>query len=114
VVAYFSLCPHEIQRQSLPKKHARSGPVSIPAILSAKLAVNEQLSGQGYGGQLLGDALSRAVAAVEMAGGRFIVVDAIDEAARGFYELYGFEPVPGLVLRLVMRSSSARKSLSNT
>jgi GNAT superfamily N-acetyltransferase len=112
VVAYFALCPHEVRRESLPGSLAKSGPAVIPAILLAKLALHEDLKGKGYGGQLLIDALSRAVRAIDEAGGRLIVVDAIDDEAHGFYEHYGFKTVPGLSSRLVMRSTVARESFT--
>ena len=112
IVAYFSLCPHEVRRDGLPGKLSRSGPSSIPAILLAKLALKSDLQGSGFGGQLLVDALSRAVAAVELTGGRLIVVDAIDQAASDFYEHHGFRPVPGPAPRLVMRSSLAKANLT--
>jgi predicted N-acetyltransferase YhbS len=112
VFAYFSLCPHEVRRESLPSKYSKSGPTSIPVILLAKLALDSHLHGQGLGQQLLVDALSRAVAAVELAGGRFIVVDAIDRAASDFYQHFGFIPVPDPMPRLIMRSSVAMASLN--
>ncbi len=112
VRAYFALCPHDVQRDSLPGKLARNGPAVIPAILLAKLALHEDLRGQGYGAQLLVDAVSRAVNAIDEAGGRVVVVDAIDDEAHSFYEHYGFKAVPGLSSRLVMRSTDARESLT--
>jgi GNAT superfamily N-acetyltransferase len=114
IVGYFSLCPHEVRRDSLPGKLSRSGPSSIPAILLAKLALKSDLQGSGFGGQLLVDALSRAVTAVELTGGRLIVVDAIDQAASNFYEHHGFQPVPGPAPRLVMRSSVAKANLTGS
>lgn len=111
VVAYFSLCPHEIRRETLPAKLAKGSPTTVPAILLAKLALDETHQGQGLGGQLLVDAISRAVAAVEAAGGRFIVVDAIDRSAAAFYEHHGFAPVPGISARLVMKVSTAKLSI---
>jgi GNAT superfamily N-acetyltransferase len=114
VVAYFSLCPHEVRRDSLPGKLSKSGPASIPVILLAKLALHGHLHGQGLGGQLFVDALSRAVSAVDIAGGRLIVVDAIDEAAARFYEHFGFQRVPKPIPRLVMRSSAAKASFGTS
>jgi GNAT superfamily N-acetyltransferase len=113
VVAYFSLCPHEVRRDSLPGKFSKSGPMSIPVILLAKLALHSRLHGQGFGGQLLVDALSRAVAAVDLAGGRFIVVDAIDQPALEFYEHFGFVRVPEPIPRLIMRTSVAKASFNS-
>jgi GNAT superfamily N-acetyltransferase len=110
IVAYFALAPHELRREELPRREQK-GPAAIPAILLAKLALDERLQGNGLGAQLLIDVLSRAIRAVAQAGGRFLVVDAIDDAARSFYEHHGFSPLPGNSFRLVMRSSDAAASL---
>ena len=72
-------------------------------ILLARLALSSDLRGTGLGGILLHDALSRAVAASQQAGGRYIVVDAIDDNACRFYEHYGFTvtPAPDRLVRKV-------------
>lgn len=111
VVAYFSLCPHEIRRDVVPTTLGRGSPHVIPAILLARLALNRSLHQQGLGAQLLVDALSRSVNAVNVAGGRFIVVDALHEHAAKFYLHHGFTALPATPLRLVMKSSVAAASL---
>jgi GNAT superfamily N-acetyltransferase len=112
VVAYFSLAPHEVRRDTLPKRLGRGAPHSIPAILLARLALDSGLHGRGLGQQLLVDALSRAVTAVLAAGGRLVVVDAIDQRAASFYEHHGFRRLPGTTsLRLALKASDAARSL---
>ncbi len=111
VVAYFELCPHEVRRETRLSKIARGAPNAIPAILLAKLALAETLGGRGLGSQLLADAMSRSVAAVEAAGGRLIVVDAIDSNAATFYAHHDFQVVPENPFRLVMKASDARASM---
>ena len=90
VLAYFTLAPHVIQRAELPGPLARGNLDQIPALLLARLAVDRRFQGQGLGSDLLIDALSRAVAASDQVGGRYIVFDAMDEAAGRFYEHHGF------------------------
>jgi GNAT superfamily N-acetyltransferase len=94
VAAYYSLAPHLIENADLPRRLGRGDPRQIPAILLARLALSEKLLGTGLGGILLYDALSRAVVASQQAGGRYVVVDAIDDNARQFYEHYGFTATP--------------------
>jgi GNAT superfamily N-acetyltransferase len=103
VVAYFSLAAHVIVRADLPPRIGRGAPDAIPAVLLARLALDQSLHGQGLGGELLIDALSRAVKASEVAAARLVVVDAIDEAAASFYEHHGFIAVPGNRQRLVQK-----------
>ncbi len=66
----------------------------IPVILLARLAVDTTERGQGLGAGLLKDALLRTVQAAEIAGLRAMIVHAKDDAAKAFYEKYGFEPSP--------------------
>ena len=62
------------------------------------------------GTQLLLDALERIVAAATNAGGRLIAVDALDDAAHGFYRHHHFQPIQGS-RRLVMKIATARAAL---
>jgi len=112
VVAYFTLCPHVIERSELPRRLGHGDPDRISALLLARLALDRSLHGQGLGVELLLDALSRAVSASNQVGGRYVVVDAIDETAAGFYEHCGFRRCPGRdVLRLVRKVSDIAVSL---
>ena len=76
------------------------------------MPIDASLRGQGYGEQLLLDALDKAVAASEIGGGTLIVVDAIDGKAQSFYERYHFVPVKNRKRRLVMKVSTAAKALA--
>jgi GNAT superfamily N-acetyltransferase len=111
VIGYFSLCPHEVRRDELPSKLGHGAPHSIPAILLARLALDRGLHGHGLGASLLLDALGRAADAIEIAGGRLIVVDAIDEPARRFYEHHGLRPAPSQPARLFRKASDVAATL---
>jgi GNAT superfamily N-acetyltransferase len=111
VVAYFSLAAHLVVRADLPPRLGRGSPDAIPAVLLARLALDRSLQGQGLGGELLVDALSRAVQASDVAAGRLVVVDAIDEAAAAFYEHHGFVAVPGNRQRLVQKVNDIAAAL---
>jgi len=112
VVAYFTLAPHLVRRDELPTGVGRGSPQSIPSILLARLALDRSLQRQGWGVVLLVDALTVALEAMRKAGGRLIVVDAIDAEAAAFYEHHGFSPVPRDPHRLVIKASGAANSLS--
>jgi GNAT superfamily N-acetyltransferase len=113
VVAYFSLAAHLVVRAELPPKIGRGSPDAIPAVLLARLALHRSLHGQGLGGELLLDALSRTVQASDVAAARLVVVDAIDEAAASFYEHHGFVAVPGNPQRLVQKISDIAAALGS-
>jgi GNAT superfamily N-acetyltransferase len=111
VVGYFALTPHLIERDEAPRRLARGAPRRIPAILLAKLALDERLHGQGLGAELLTHALATTVAAARSAGGRVVVVDAIDDNAAAFYRAHDFQRLPGSPHRLVMKLSTAARAL---
>lgn len=112
VVAYFTLAPHLVRRSDVPKAAAHGAPDAIPSILLARLAVAESLHGRGLGGIVLAHALEVALEGMRKAGGRLIVVDAIDADAASFYAHHGFVAVPGNPHRLMMKASAAARSLS--
>lgn len=110
VVAYYSLVPHTIRRDDLPSSLGHGSPDLIPAILLARLALVQSLQSRGAGTALLVDALVTALSAIRVAGGRLIVVDAVDDHAEAFYVHHGFvaTPTPG---RLVMKATDAAETL---
>jgi GNAT superfamily N-acetyltransferase len=62
----------------------------IPVAILARLAVDEGSQGQGLGASLLNDALERICRAAQEVAVRAVVVHAINQAAVGFYEHFGF------------------------
>lgn len=106
VVGYFSLAPHLIERNDVTRSLGRGAPRQIPAILLAKLAIDRRTQGRGFGSELLIVALTTIIEAARAAGGKLVVVDAIDEAAAEFYKRHDFIPVPHNQLRLVQKLST--------
>jgi len=111
VAGYFAIAPHLLSRGDAPKTVTRGAPERIPAILLAKLALDERLHGRGLGSELLIHALATIIAAARTAGGRIIVVDALDDAARAFYRAHDFREIPSNPHRLVMKLSTAAGAL---
>ena len=67
VSADFAICPTEVVRNDDGLSGSMAGGYSrIPGYLIARLAIDTSLLGQGYGEQLLLDALGKAVAASEI------------------------------------------------
>ena len=112
VVAYYSMLAHAVTRGELPSRLGRGVADPVPAALIGKLALHEDLRGQGLGGQLLRDALERLVVASRSGPAfRVIVVDAIDEAAARFYAHFGFTPAPNRPERMLMHVRRAADAL---
>jgi GNAT superfamily N-acetyltransferase len=111
VVGYFAIAPHLIEREEAPRRIGRGAPQQIPAILLAKLALHKRLHGQGLGAELLIHALMTVVTAARSAGGRIVIVDAIDDNAASFYRVHDFEPTPNDSHRLILKLSTVAKAL---
>jgi len=111
VRAFHAIAPTQFVREELPSRRLAGGYSTVPGYLIARLALDRELHRQGLGSQLLLDALERIVDAADIAGGRLIAVDAIDQAAHGFYVHHGFRPVAG-TSRLVMKIATARSVLA--
>lgn len=111
IVGYFAIAPHLVERDLTPTRIARGAPRQIPAILLAKLAPDERSQGSGLGRVLLVRALKKIVDAAKHAGGKLVVVDAIDDDAAKFYQHHNFVPVPGDPHRLLMKMSTAAREL---
>jgi predicted N-acetyltransferase YhbS len=111
VVGYFSLAGHLVVRGELPKRLGRGSPGSIPSVMLGRLALDAELQGEGLGGELLWDALTRARAASDIAAARVVVVDAISGDAAAFYEHHGFTAVPENPNRLVQKMSDIAAAL---
>jgi GNAT superfamily N-acetyltransferase len=111
VVGYFAIVPHVLERDEAPRKLGRGSPRQIPSILLAKLALGEHLQGRGLGAELLVRALDTIIDAARVAGGKLVVVDAIDADAEAFYRHHDFQPLPGRADRLVMKLSTAARAL---
>lgn len=113
VSGYYSLAAHLVVRAELPQKVGGGSPASVPAVLLARLALDEALHGGGLGGELLWDALTRARAASEVAAARLVVVDAINPRAAAFYQHHGFTAVPDHTHRLVQKMSDIAAALGH-
>jgi predicted N-acetyltransferase YhbS len=76
-----------VLRADAPAKLVRGLPAyPIGMVLLARLAVDASEQGKGMGALLLAEALRKAIAAGDAAAARFVVVDAVDDAAVAFYK----------------------------
>jgi len=81
--------------------------------LLARLAVDKNEKGTGLGKALLKDALARIAQAADIVGARAVLVHAIDEPARKFYEHFDFEPSPVHELQLMLLMKDLRRALEH-
>ncbi len=111
VVAYFSLATGAIQCVNAPGRIRRNMPDPIPVMILGRLAVHLDWQKKGLGGDLLADAVKRTLQAAGIAGIRAIVVHALSEEAKQFYERFGFQSSPTDPLDLMMTLKDAQAHL---
>ena len=86
-------------------RYANTWPTAIALAASGRVSLDELVTG----GDLLQDALIRAVAGARQFGARAVVVDAIDDRAVAFYRHHGFLPLEGR--RLYRRVSDIERAV---
>ena len=91
IVGYYTLSATAVLATGLPPDVTKRLPryPELPAVLLGRLAIDIRYRGHRFGELLLIDALHRC-RAVEQIAAMAVVVDAKDDAARTFYERYGF------------------------
>lgn len=94
VVGYYSLAVGAVTHEQAPGRVKRNMPQPIPAMVLGRLAVDREFQGKGIGRGLLKDAVLRTSQAAAIAGIRVLLVHAISDSAKRFYEAYGFIASP--------------------
>lgn len=112
VVGYYSISAGSVTVEDSPSRMAKGlARHPVPVILLARLAVDKDEKGTGLGKALLKDALARIAQAADIVGARAVLVHAIDDEARRFYQHFGFEPSPIQELQLMLLMKDLRKAL---
>lgn len=102
VIAYYCLSSGALALSDTPSPIKRNMPDPVPVAILGRLGVDTAWKGQGLGAALLQDAVLRTMQAAEIVGIRGIIVHAISEEARQFYEHYGFSPSPTQPMTLIL------------
>ena len=115
VVGYFALAAAQVSPDEATARAMKGQPKvrPVPAILLARLAVDQSHQGNGLGRSLLQDAVLRCAHAAEAIGVRVILVHAKHDEARNWYLRFGFEESPTDPLHLLLLMKDVRASLNN-
>lgn len=111
VVAYYCLANGAVALTTATGRIRRNMPDPIPVMVIGRLAVDCRWQGKGIGRALLRDAILRTLQASEIAGIRAILVNAISEDAKQFYEKCGFTASPIDPMILMVKVNDAIASL---
>jgi GNAT superfamily N-acetyltransferase len=110
VIGYDSLVVGEVAYDDASRRLSK-GLARHPVLIMplARLAVASTWQKRGIGAGLLKDAMRRTLQAADIAGIRAFVVHAKDDAARAFYEHYGFVASPTDSLHLYVLIKDLRR-----
>lgn len=108
ICGYYAMAAGAVAHQSATSSVRRNMPDPVPVMVLARLAVDIRAQGVKLGAALLQDAVNRAVAVSYNAGVRALLVHALHERAKLFYEHYGFQASPAHPLVLMLRLGSVK------
>jgi GNAT superfamily N-acetyltransferase len=115
IAGYYSIATGNVRREDAAER-IRKGLAQhpIPVILLTRLAIDRSEQGKGLGKALLKNALLRIAQAADIVGARAVLVHAIDDQAKRFYQHFEFvtPPVDDLHLMLLMKDLRAMLSRS--
>jgi GNAT superfamily N-acetyltransferase len=102
VIAFYCLASGALDLADAPGSVRRNMPDPIPMAVLGRLAIDRDWQGKGLGAALLQDAVLRTSQAASIMGIRGLLVHAISEEAKAFYERYGFQCSPNHPMTLVL------------
>jgi GNAT superfamily N-acetyltransferase len=114
VIGYYALATGAIAHNEVTGRVRRNMPEPIPVMVIGRLAIDDAYQGQGIGAALLRDAILRTLQAAEIAGIRAILVHAISDDAKKFYERSGFYASPVNPMTLMITLADAERALRGT
>lgn len=118
VIGFYALNAHAVDYMDLPEKYARARPAhgSIPAAFLSMIGVDQRYASQGFGGDLLVDALMRIARTSEDIGIAVVILDVLDDGnvdlvtrRKALYVKYGFQPLPSNPLRMFLPVATIRR-----
>jgi GNAT superfamily N-acetyltransferase len=110
VIGYYTLAVGAVANVEAPGRVRRNMPDPVPVMIIGRLAVHKDFHGRKIGPALLRDAILRTLQAAEIAGVRALLVHAISERARQFYENCGFTASPMGSITLMITVAEAAKA----
>ena len=108
VRGYYAMAAGAVSHQMATSGVRRNMPDPVPVMVLARLAVDHRARNIKLGAALLQDAVSRAVVVSQNAGVRALLVHALHDSAKEFYEHFGFQASPQHPLTLMLRLSAVR------
>jgi len=111
VIGYYTLTSGSVDLGEWPEALKKKLPLYpvVPVMLLGRLALDKRDQGKGLGEYLLMDALWRCSTVAKEIASLAIIVDAIDDNARRFYEHYGFYAFPKQANKLFLHMQTIQE-----
>lgn len=90
VIAYYTLVYGSVNREEMARSYKQNAPMRIPVMILGRLAVDLKWQDKSIGKHLLKEALLKTIEASSIAAVRGLLVHAIDDRAKTYYQRYGF------------------------
>ena len=103
VFGYYAMAAGAVSHHMATSGVRRNMPDPVPVLVLARLAVDHRAQGIQLGAALLQDAVHRAMNVAQNAGVRALLVLALHDRAKQFYEHYGFQESPQHPMTLMLR-----------
>jgi len=111
VRGYYTLSAGGVSFAVNSGKSRRSMPDPVPVMVLVRLAIDQEARDEDLAVSLLKDAVTRVDALAQHAGVRAMLVNALDDGARKFYERHGFQPSPSIPEVLTLQVPTSVKSV---
>ncbi len=111
VVGYYALAAGAVAQAGATGRARRNMPDPVPVMVIGRLAIDSGYQGRGLGRALLRDAVLRTMQAADIAGIRALLVHAVSDDAKRFYERCGFQPSPADPMTLMITMGDAGQAL---
>lgn len=111
VVGYYCLAAGAVEHKLVPTKVKRNMPDPISVMVLGRLAVDHRWGNLGIGSGLLKDAVLRTIVVSKTCGMRALLVHALSDDAKKFYQKNGFvgSPLEPMTLMLPLGYSNGSK-----
>jgi GNAT superfamily N-acetyltransferase len=108
VCGFYALAAGAVAHEMATSSVRRNMPDPIPVMVLGRLAVDRREQGIQLGAALLQDAVRRAINVSQNTGVRALLVHALHEQAKAFYQRYGFKESPTHHMTLMLRLNSGK------
>ena len=108
VRGFYAMAAGAVSHQLATPSVRRNMPDPVPVMVLSRLAVDRRAQGIKLGAAMLQDAVNRAITVSQNTGVRALLVHALHDRAKRFYEYYGFQESPQHPMTLMLRLNTVK------